>query len=132
MSPAPQVTTAPEAMDYAGRYVREHPGSDFAVGRGDSMVPLYRDRDVIILSRPALADLQAGQTVVFVGEDGVPVAHILVCRTTRGLVTCGLNNEACDPGILRDCAYIGVVVKAFRPTRSVILACNGISPPRGR
>ena len=133
-SPVPQVCTASEAMACVRQYLRDHPGSDFAVGRGDSMEPLYRDRDVIILTRPDLSDLKTGQTVMFIGEDGIPTAHILVARTSGGLVTCGLNNTACDPGVLRDSAFMGVVVKAFRPNQSVILslgrAASSVHAPR--
>lgn len=122
LSPAPQVATPYQAVEFARHYVREHPGSDFAIGSGDSMLPLYRDRDVIILERPPLADLRIGQTVVFLGESGIPVAHVIVSRTSHGWVTRGLNNDENDPDALRERIYMGVVVKAFRPTDSPILA----------
>ena len=128
MSPPPQVSTPYQAVEYARQYVKAHPGSDFAVGNGDSMLPLYKDRDVIILERPALSGLRLGQTVVFMSDNGIPVAHVLISRTPRGWVTRGLNNDECDPGILRDRAYVGVVVKAFRPTASPILAYWKSSP----
>jgi len=92
------------------------------------MLPLYRDRDVILLDRPALADLKPGQTIVFMSQDGLPVAHILVAHTAGGVMTRGLNNSVCDPDILRDSAYIGVVVKAFRPNQSAILASARPAP----
>ena len=122
MSPAPAVVTAYQAVEYATQYVREHPGSDFAIGSGDSMLPLYQDHDVIILERPALSDLKPGQTVVFMGEDGVPVAHFLVSYTSRGWSTMGLDNPAIDPERLSEGRFIGVVVKAYHPTGSPILA----------
>jgi len=128
LSPPPLASTPGQAIDYVTHYVREHPGSDFAVGRGDSMLPLYRDRDVILLDRPALADIKPGQTIVFMSQDGLPVAHILVAHTGGGVMTRGLNNSVCDPDILRDNAYIGVVVKAFRPSRSAILASARPAP----
>ena len=80
LSPAPEVASPQVALDSALRYVREHPGADFAVGSGDSMLPLYQDRAVIILERPPLASLRAGQTVVFMNSEGLPTAHILVRR----------------------------------------------------
>jgi hypothetical protein len=127
LSPVPQLVTPNVALDSAQQYVKDHPGSDFAVGSGDSMMPLYHDRAVIIMERPAMSRLQIGQTVVFLRSDGIPVAHILVKHTTDGWMTRGLNNQDCDPGILSDRAYVGVVVKAYQPTASVILAYSGAS-----
>ena len=96
------------ALDSALRYVKEHPGSDFAVGRGDSMLPLYHDRAVIILERPAISELKVGQTVVFMGANGVPVAHVLVRHAADGWVTMGLNNTEVRPGIpFRRSGYAG-------------------------
>jgi hypothetical protein len=128
LSPAPEVTTPYLAVESAKTYVREHPGSDFAIGNGDSMLPLYRDGDVIILERPAISELKAGQTVMFMSDEGVPVAHILMARTTAGWRTMGLNNAQLDPGTLRDRIYMGVVVKAYRPMGSAILAYWKTSP----
>ena len=128
LSPAPQIATPYQAVEFAKHYVSEHPGSDFAIGNGDSMMPLYHDRDVIILERPALENLKIGQTVMFMSDRGIPVAHIVVSHSPHGWVTRGLNNDECDPGALRDSIYMGVVVKAFRPTDSPILAYWKTSP----
>ena len=128
MSPPPTIVTPYQAVELAKQYVREHPGSDFAIGSGDSMLPLYQDHDVIILERPALSELKAGQTVVFMGENGVPVAHLLVNHTSRGWSTMGLNNPAPDPETLSEGCYVGVVVKAYHPTGSPILAYWSSSP----
>ncbi|MGH7995981.1 MAG: S24/S26 family peptidase [Opitutaceae bacterium] len=121
-SPAPEVVTARQALGQAADYVRRHPGADFSVGSGDSMLPLYHDRAVIVTERPSLGSLKVGQTVVFMGADGVPMAHILVRRTSRGWVTMGLGNREPDDGFLTDNAYMGVVVEAFQPIGSPILA----------
>jgi len=128
MSPPPTVVTPYQAVELAKQYVRENPGSDFAIGSGDSMLPLYQDHDVIILERPALSSLKAGQTVVFMADIGVPIAHLLVSQTSRGWTTMSLNNSIRDPGTLSEGRYIGVVVKAYRPTGSPILAYWSSSP----
>ena len=122
LSPAPEVVSPQVALDSAMRYVREHPGADFAVGSGDSMLPLYQDRAVIVLTRPAMSALQVGQTVVFMNSGGIPTAHILVRRAPAGWVTMGLNNQKPDSEYLSESSYAGVVVKAYQPTSSVILA----------
>lgn len=121
-SPAPKVVSAYEAIQGAQEYVREHPGADYSIGSGNSMLPLYHDHAVIVTERPGLETLHVGQTVVFVNADGIPVAHTLLAHTDRGWVTMGLGNSQPDEGTLTDAAYVGVVVKAYQPTESPILA----------
>ncbi len=128
MSPPPTVVTPYQAVELARQYVSGHPGSDFAIGSGNSMLPLYSDHDVIILERPALSELKLGQTVVFMGENGVPVAHLLVNHTSRGWSTMGMDNSTIDPETLSEGRYVGVVVKAYHPTGSPILAYWKTSP----
>ena len=128
MSPPPIVVTPYQAVELAKQYVREHPGSDFAIGSGDSMLPIYQDHDVIILERPALSKLKFGQTVVFISENGVPVAHLLVNHTSRGWSTRGLSNSAVDPETLSEGRYMGVAVKAYHPTGSPIFDYWSSSP----
>ena len=128
MSPAPTIVTPYQAVELAKEYVSAHPGSDFAIGSGDSMLPLYRDHDVIVLERPGLSELKVGQTVVFMGDRGVPVAHLIVAQRSHAWVTMGLNNPEVDDAPLSEGAYIGVVVKAYHPTGSPILAYWSSSP----
>jgi hypothetical protein len=128
MSPPPTVVTAYQAVELAKQYVSEHPGSDFAIGSGNSMLPLYSDHDVIILERPALSELKPGQTVVFMGGNGIPVAHLVVNHSSRGWSTMGMNNVSLDPDTLSEGSYVGVVVKAYHPTGSPILAYWKTSP----
>jgi hypothetical protein len=127
-SPSPSVVTPYEAVEGAQKYVREHPGADFSIGSGDSMLPLYRDQAVIVTERPAMVQLHLGQTVVFMGQNGVPVAHTLIKHTNEGWVTMGLGNTVTDDGVLTETAYIGVVVKAYQPTGSPILAYAKSAP----
>jgi phage repressor protein C with HTH and peptisase S24 domain len=128
MSPVTTIATPYQAVEFARQYVREHPASDFAIGIGDSMLPLYQDHDVIILERPALSELKLGQTVVFMGGNGVPVAHLLVNHTARGWSTMGMNNSTPDAERLSEDSYVGVVVRAYHPTGSPILAYWRSSP----
>jgi len=127
-SPAPTVVTPYEAIEGAQKYVREHPGADFAIGSGDSMLPLYRDQAVIVTERPSMALLHLGQTVMFMGQNGVPVAHTLIKHTDAGWVTMGLGNTEIDEGTLTETAYMGVVVKAYQPTGSAILGYAKSAP----
>ena len=127
-SPEPAVVTPYEAIEGAQQYVREHPGADYSIGSGDSMLPLYRDQAVIVTERPALVQLHLGQTVVFMGQNGIPVAHTLIKHTAAGWVTMGLGNPVADEGVLTEAAYMGVVVKAYQPTGSPNLAYAKSAP----
>ena len=122
-SPAPQTVSGIEALEGAQDYVAKHKsaGADYMIGSGDSMLPLYHDRAVVVTERPALESLKVGQTVVFMGANG-PVAHVIVQQTSRGWVTMGLGNREADDGTVTEEAYIGVVVKAYQPTSSAMLA----------
>ena len=85
--PAVEVVSPILALTKAQEYVREHPGSDFAIGSGDSMLPYYRDRTLVILERPAICDLKPGQMAVFMSSNGRPIAHVLLRRTAWGWMT---------------------------------------------
>jgi len=127
-SPAPEVVTPYQAIENARAYVKAHPGADYAIGSGDSMLPLYKDHAVIVTERPALSELKLGQTVMFMGQNGVPVAHTLIRHTAQGWVTMGLGNPVPDEGTLAEDNYMGVVVKAYQPTGSPILAYARTAP----
>ncbi len=58
---------------------------------GDSMLPLYRDRDVIIVSRSATT--RAGDRVVVKTRDGEVMAKVLVRRTARTVELASLNPD---------------------------------------
>lgn len=122
MSPAAEVVRPFDAMRLGGRYVAEHPGTDFLVGSGDSMLPLYRDHTVVVTRQVAVADLREGMTAVYLGDSGRPVAHVLVERTSGGWVAMGIGNATCDDTLVTGDNLIGVVVKAFEPTSSPMVA----------
>jgi hypothetical protein len=121
-SPVAEVVPPLEAVRKARAYVDTHPGTDFMMGSGDSMLPLYRDHTVIVLEHIAIGQFQAGMTVVFVGDQGFPVAHVLVRRASGGWMSMGVNNTECDRSRVGEDNYIGVVVKAYQPSSSPLLA----------
>ena len=85
------------------------------VGSGDSMLPLYRDRTVLVVRRFAMSDLRAGMTVIFAGDQGHLVAHTLVAKSPGGWIAQGLGNGEPDRTRVRARNYLGTVVKAFEP-----------------
>jgi hypothetical protein len=122
MSPAAEVVQPFEAMRLGKKYVAEHPGSEFLVGSGDSMLPLYQDHTVVVTQQVAIADLQAGMTAVYFGDSGRPVAHVLVKNTADGWIAMGVGNAKCDETLVTKDNLLGVVVKAFQPSSSPMLA----------
>ncbi len=122
MSPAAEVVQPFEAIRLGKKYVVDHPGTDFLVGSGDSMLPLYRDHAVVVTQRTAVADLRAGMTAVYIGDSGRPVAHVLVRKTSDGWIAMGVGNDKCDSTPINEGNLLGVVVKAYQPSSSPLMA----------
>jgi hypothetical protein len=114
-SPVPERVLPLEAVRQARLFVAAHPGTDFMVGSGDSMLPLYKDHTVIVTRRIAIHQLRPGMTVVFMDPEGCAVAHVLVRLTYSGWISMGIGNSECDRGRVVDDNYIGVVIRAFEP-----------------
>ncbi len=121
-SPAARVVRPFEAIRLGKEYVASHPGTDFLVGSGDSMLPLYKDHTVVITQRIAMSELRRGMTVAYMGESGRPVAHVLVKKTLGGWVAKGVGNSEYDSALVTRDNLMGVVVKAFEPTASPMVA----------
>jgi hypothetical protein len=121
-SPVPERVRPLEAVHQARAYVAAHPGTDFLVGSGSSMLPLYKDHTVIVTQPLEIHRLRPGMTVVFIDGNGLPVAHVLVRLTASGWISMGIGNPECDPGRISDDNYVGVVVRAFEPTGNPLQA----------
>lgn len=128
-SPVPQVAGPFESVRLAEEYVACHPGSDFMVGIGNSMMPLYKDHTVVITEPLPMSQLKPGMTVVYLGDSGLPVAHVLVGRSSEGWIAMGVGNPECDQTRVCVGNFFGVVVKAYEPTRSPMLALLHDTPP---
>ena len=122
MSPQSEIVQPFEALRLAKAYVMDHPGTEYLVGSGDSMLPLYRDHTVVVTQKVAVADLRAGMTAVYVGDLGRPVAHVLVKRDSDGWVAMGVGNAECDSTRVTGENLVGIVVKAYEPTSSPMVA----------
>lgn len=114
-SPAAQMVGRVELYPLATKYVADHPGTDYMVGSGNSMMPLYKDRTVIITEAMQISGLKPGMTVVYLGESGHPVAHVLVRKTSDGWIAMGIANPRCDIEPVREENYIATVVAAYEP-----------------
>ncbi len=104
-----------DAWRAAEKFAATHAHCDVMVGRGDSMLPLYRDRTVLVIQSVATAELQAGMTVVFIGDHGHAVAHTLLEKTATGWRAIGMGNREPDRTRVRRANLLGVVVRAYTP-----------------
>jgi hypothetical protein len=86
------------------------------------MLPLYKDHTVVVMQRVAMSDLKAGMTAVYVGESGKPVAHVLVKRISIGWLAMGVGNAECDVTPVTQSNLMGVVIKAYEPSGSPLVA----------
>lgn len=114
-SPKPEPVAARDAWRQAESFTAGAADRDVVVGSGGSMLPLYPDRTVLLIRRLPMAELCAGMTVVFIGDRGRPVAHVLVQKTWLGWVAQGLANSEADRTRVADRNYLGTVVRAFTP-----------------
>jgi hypothetical protein len=122
MSPSADLVRPFDAIRLAQDYVATHDGSEYLVGSGDSMMPLYRDHTVVVFQKTALAVLKPGMTVVYLADSGRPVAHVLVRRTSDGWIAMGVGNAKCDATRVTDSNLMGVVVRAFEASKSPMVA----------
>ncbi len=129
LSPVAEPASPREALRLAEAYEAEHPGCETMMGTGDSMLPLYRDQTVLVVQPVAFADLRRSMTVVFVGDRGRPVAHVLTEKTPRGWRAIGLGNGEPDLTMVRYANLVGVVVKAYALTNGKPLLTAAMPAP---
>jgi hypothetical protein len=77
------------------------------------MLPLYRSRTLLVTERQPYEDWRPGQTVVFRGQRGWPVAHLLVVKSRAGWHSAGLARAEFDPVLVTPRNYLGTVTKAY-------------------
>ena len=106
------------AWRLAEKFADANARCEVMLGRGDSMLPLYRDQTVLVVRSVPMGDLRQGMTVVFIGDHGRPVAHTLLEKTAAGWVAIGLGNREPDRTRVRFGNLLGVVVRAYAPSTS--------------
>ncbi len=99
----------------AENYVKTHLGCEVFVGRGDSMLPFYRDGTVLVVRTVTMNELGPGMTVIFTGDTGALVAHTLLENTATGWRAMGVGNREADCTRVNRVNLVGVVVKAYAP-----------------
>ena len=128
LTPAEQPVAPRDAWRLAEAYAAAHADCEGVVGSGDSMLPIYRDRTVLVLRHAKTTELQRGMTVVFTGDHGRPVAHTLLEKTPGGWRAMGVGNREPDRTFVGYGNLIGVVVKAYAPTARGALVAMADQP----
>jgi len=128
LSPVAERVAPRDAWRLAETYVAEHASCEVLVGSGDSMLPVYRDRTVLVVQHTPTSELRTGMTVVFIGDRGRPVAHALLEKTPRGWRAMGAGNREPDRTLVGYGNLIGVVVKAYEPTAAAEVATIPLKP----
>lgn len=110
---AEEVSSLTQAWRIAEKFVASHESCEVFVGRGNSMLPVYRDQTVLVVQKMPVAELQPGMTVVFRGDHGQLVAHQLLERTSEGWRAMGAGNREADLTPVTRVNLMGVVVRAY-------------------
>ncbi len=83
------------------------------IGSGGSMLPVYGENTVLVISKIDYTALQRGMQVAYRAGSGARVLHVLVERESRGWRVQGLNNEVEDREWVTPFNLIGVVYASF-------------------
>ena len=87
------------------------------IGAGESMLPVYGEGTVLVLSKVDFSELKAGMQVAFVNTRGMQVVHVLVSldESAGSWRVRGLNNEDEDYSRVTRSNLMGVVYASFAP-----------------
>lgn len=133
-SPRPTPAHVTRAWREAEAYIADRAGAEIMVGCGDSMLPLYRSRTLLVTELQPYEDWRPGQTVVFRGDRGRPVAHLLVVKSRAGWRSAGLARAELDNGLVTPRNYLGTVTKAYElvplDAAPVVIATTGANDLR--
>ena len=88
-------------------------GRETVIGSGDSMLPIFGDRTVLVLAPIDYANLKAGMQIGYVNRFGRRVVHVLLEPSAEGWLVQGLNNEFEDRERVTRSNLIGVVYASF-------------------
>ena len=89
------------------------PGGTIRKGQGTSMMPIYGDNTVLVITPIEFNQLETGMIVAYRNKWGDQIVHQLVKRNGRRWVAKGLNNEQIDSEPVTKNNLIGVVYAVF-------------------
>lgn len=79
------------------------------VGAGRSMMPVFGDDTVVVISAIPYDELEPNMFAAYYSDDGRAVIHELIDEQPRGWLAKGLNNASVDAELITEQNLIGVV-----------------------
>lgn len=99
-----------KAWQDAELVANQEAGRSAAVGRGESMAPIFGDNTMLVLTQVPYDELEPGMLVAYWNQRGIQVVHRLIERTSRGeWRSQGINNPGEDRERVTRANYLGVV-----------------------
>lgn len=91
------------------------PGRLTVIGAGESMLPVYGEGTVLVLSKISFDSLKSGMQVAYLNDNGRLVVHVLVDsdNAAGGWRVRGLNNENEDDALVTPRNLVGLVYASF-------------------
>jgi len=83
------------------------------IGSGESMLPVYGENTVLVITKIDYDRLQPGMQVAYTSQGGAQVVHVLIEKEAGGWRVKGLNNEVEDHDRVTPSDLIGVVYASF-------------------
>jgi hypothetical protein len=116
-SAAPTTTnTLGEAYHDAETVTAGGSGRHTALGRGDSMAPIYGNDTLLVINPIKFEELKPGMTVAYLNRQNMRVVHKLVSKTRDGWMVAGFNNARIDDELVTPQNLLGVVYVTLYPT----------------
>jgi len=98
-----------QAWNDAEMLAQRGTGRITAAGAGTSMLPIYGDNTMLVISAVPYDTLRLGMTVAYINSRGIEVVHKLIGKEAHGWRVEGLNNEEADAELVTPENLIGVV-----------------------
>lgn len=102
-----------QAWTDAERVAARAEGRETVIGSGESMLPIYGENTVLVLTKIEYGALKPGMQVAYLNAAGRRVVHVLLEQDARGWRVQGLNNENEDHERVTRYNLIGVVYASF-------------------
>jgi hypothetical protein len=98
-----------QAWNDAEMLAQRAEGRSAAAGAGNSMLPVYGDNTMLVITAVPYDSLRPGMTVAYRNSRGVEVVHKLIGEELGGWRVAGLNNDEADAELVTRFNLIGVV-----------------------
>ncbi len=85
------------------------PGRTEVIGAGESMMPVYGENTILVISKIGYDELKPGMNVVYMNRRAKLVVHQTIARERKGWRVQGINNDRADAERVTRENLVGVV-----------------------